>query len=287
MDYVHWFQRVAEKKNIHVEAKANNNLLVTIENGKPKLIVDGDIIENESLPHFVHFHDKDIHLARHLEALGIRLFNRANAILLCDNKAMMHQALATSNIPTPKTIIAPKIYDGLQMTNSSHIDIIVKHIGLPLIMKEAYGSFGEQVYWIKTKEELAEKMHALGSKEYIFQEPVMSSLGTDLRLNVVGEKIVAAMKRTSSTDFRANVTAGGKTIPYTPTKEEEELAIKSAKAVGADFAGVDLLIGEEGPLLCEINSNPHIRSIYECTGVDVAQYMIEHILATMGALKEK
>lgn len=288
IDYVHWFQEAAAKKNIHIEAKVNNELLVLIENGEPQLIVNGEKIgKNTPLPHFIHFHDKDIHLARHLETLGIRLFNPANAIALCDNKAWMHQALATSNIPMPKTIIAPKIYEGLPMTNSGHLDLVIQHLGLPLIIKEAYGSFGQQVYWIDTKEELVEKVSKLTGKEFIFQAPVMTSLGTDLRLNVVGDKVVAAMKRSSSTDFRANVTAGGKTLPYTPTEEEEQLAIASAKAVGADFAGVDLLKGENGPILCEINSNPHIRSIYECTGVNVADHMIDHIVTSLPSMKER
>ncbi len=86
------------------------------------------------------------------------------------------------------------------------------------------------------------------------------------------------MKRQSETDFRANVTSGGTTEIYDPTLEERHLAIAATKAVGADFAGVDLLIGEHGPIVCEVNSNPHIRSIYECTGVDVAIPMIDHII---------
>ena len=271
-DYVDWFQEAAKAQNILVEGKANNQLLAYIKDGKPELAGS-----DERLPDFVHYADKDLHLARHLELMGIPLFNTSRAIELCDNKALMHQYLANKGITTPDTIIAPKIFGGLPIEDESHIKLAAGELGLPLIIKEAYGSFGQQVYWVNTIEELFSLSKKLQGKEYVFQKPVMESLGNDIRLNVIGDKVVAAMKRTSATDFRANVTAGGKTLPYTPTEEEIELAVFSAKAVGAHFAGVDLLQGENGPLLCEINSNPHLRSIYECTGIDVATDMIQFI----------
>ncbi|MBU9711005.1 ATP-grasp domain-containing protein [Evansella tamaricis] len=272
MDYVAWFQQVASENNMEVEAIPNNQLIVTLHNRR--LSLTG--MESKK-PDFVHFADKDLHLARQLEALSIPVWNSSRAIELCDNKAAMYHELAQKHLPIPETMIAPKVYEGLPVEDLTHLDLVINQIGFPMIIKEAYGSFGKQVYWVNTEEELKQITQCLNGKEYIFQKPVMTSIGRDIRLNVIGDQVVASMERTSETDFRANVTAGGKTKPYDPTDLEKTLAVSSAKAVGASFAGVDLLFGEDGPILCEVNSNPHLRSIYECTGVDVAVHMINYI----------
>ena len=109
---------------------------------------------------------------------------------------------------------------------------------------------------------------------------MQTSAGRDIRLNVVGDKVVAAMLRESANgDFRANASQGGKLSPYSPSQMEIELAIATAKAVRADFAGVDLLFGESGPLICEVNSNAHLLNIYHTTGVNVADFMIKYCLS--------
>jgi gamma-F420-2:alpha-L-glutamate ligase len=131
-------------------------------------------------------------------------------------------------------------------------------------------------------EELEQKVHELYGKAFMFQEFVTTSKGKDLRLQVVGNHVVAAMQRTSMNDFRANVTAGGKMEPYTPSEEAKNVAIAAANSIGADFCGVDLLFGPNNQfLICEINSNAHIRNLYDCTGINAADSIIEHILTTL------
>ncbi|WP_198520815.1 ATP-grasp domain-containing protein [Alteribacter populi] len=273
MDYARWFQKATKQLGMTMDLIPNCELLVTIMNGESQL----NVPRQSTWPDFIHFADKDIHLAKQLEHEGIPLFNSSEAIARCDNKALMHHSLAGHNIPMPKTIISPKVFEGCEQGKLDYLHTVVETLGFPLIVKEAFGSFGQQVYKVDTIGTLMELVKTLSSKEFIFQEMITESTGRDIRLNVVGDQVITAMKRTSAVDFRANVTAGGSTTPYKPTLEEEELAIRTAKAIGADFAGVDLLLGQDGPLLCEINSNPHIRSIYECTGVDVAPAMVEHI----------
>ena len=87
------------------------------------------------------------------------------------------------------------------------------------------------------------------------------------------------MKRTgASGDFRSNIAHGGSGEVYQLSSEEEALAVAAAHAVGADFAGVDLLLGENGPLVCEVNSNPHFTGTYKATGINLAIPIFEHIL---------
>ena len=78
-------------------------------------------------------------------------------------------------------------------------------------------------------------------------------------------------------DFRSNITLGGTALPYSPSDEECELAISACKKLGLDFAGVDILFGPSGPLLCEVNSNAHFKSTYDCTGINLADIIAKHI----------
>jgi gamma-F420-2:alpha-L-glutamate ligase len=272
LDYATWVQEAAKAKNIDLAIVKNTEVLPAIINGK------SSIKSKWPLPAFVIFSDKDIRLATQFEKLGIRVYNSASSIEICDNKSVTYQKLADHGLPIPKTIIAPFIFSGMEIIDFSPYEEIYKELGPTLVIKEAYGSFGQQVYLINTFEQMIDKLKELNSSPMIFQEFITTSFGKDIRLNVVGNQVVAAMKRTSIHDFRANVSAGAKMEIYHPTKEEEELAIECSRIVGTDFAGVDLLFGEKGPVVCEVNSNAHIRNIYECTGINVAVYMIDYIV---------
>lgn len=269
-----FIQEAAERKGISASLIRNSELIPVIENGIPLLKGQYD-----KLPDFVLFMDKDIHLARHLELLSIKVYNSSTAIDICDSKAKTHQALAGHGIPMPKTIFPPFTYEGIDRKNLDAFRKIGNELGYPLVVKEAYGSFGEQVYLILSEDEFLKTVKSLGHKPFIIQEFIEHSKGRDIRVNVVGNQVIASMQRKSDHDFRANMTAGGKSLPYTPTKEESDLAIRCASILGVDFAGVDLLFGEEGPLLCEVNSNSHLLNIYECTGINVADSMFDYVLA--------
>ncbi|MBO1911010.1 hypothetical protein J4G37_40245, partial [Microvirga sp. 3-52] len=132
---------------------------------------------------------------------------------------------------------------------------------------------------IETEDDFYSKVDELRGVDYIFQQFIESSRGRDIRVNIVGGEIVAAMYRHSETDFRANITNGGVAEVIELTEAQKALAIRAADAVGAEFAGVDLLFGEnEEPLVCEVNAAAHIRNIYNVTGINVADAMITYIL---------
>ena len=272
LDFAEMLQTAAGKLNSKAKIIKNNDLLSLLTTSTL------DVLSEMPLPDYVVFTDKDIYLAKQLEYLGVPVFNRAESIAVSDDKIATYQMLAKLQLPIPKTIIAPKIFHSGSF-DEQVIGMAIEEIGFPLIMKEAFGSFGEQVYLVENKEELDKKLQLIGNRPFVFQEFVRTSYGVDLRLQVVGDKVVAGMKRKSADDFRANVTAGGSMEAYTPLKNEKELAVQATKAIGADFAGVDLLYGEENqPIICEINSNAHIRNLYECTGINAADYMMEYVL---------
>ncbi|CAG9619516.1 ATP-grasp domain-containing protein [Sutcliffiella rhizosphaerae] len=268
-----WIDTVAKSYSITTKLVKNNHLLPTCSDTGPTLVGYSE----PELPHFVIFLDKDVLLAKQFESMGIPVYNNANCIETCDNKSLTFQVLAAHGIPMPKTILAPFVFHQHQDYTPFHQ--AAKALGFPLVLKEAYGSFGMQVYLIHSMGDLLQKINELGNRPFLLQEFIASSKGKDIRLNVVGNEVVASMMRISSTDFRANVSNGGEMLTYDPSEEEIELAIKSSQLVGADFAGVDLLFSEDGsPLVCEINSNAHIKNIFDCTGINVASYIVPHIL---------
>lgn len=280
LDFAEWLQQSATQKGMHIKIYQNHELLASL--GNRSLLLS----DQQTLPHFVLFTDKDIYLARQLEIMGIRVFNSAKAIENSDDKIATYQILAEHKLPIPQTVVAPKLFPGSISPVYGDVDAIIDQLKLPMIIKEAYGSFGEQVYLIQTKQELLDKIDEIAGRPFVFQEFMKESFGKDMRLHVVGDTVAAAMTRYSVNDFRANITAGGTMQAYHPSEQEKQLAIAATKSIGADFAGVDLLFGSDNTrIICEINSNAHIRNMYDCTGVNVADYIMDYVkemIATNG-----
>ncbi len=180
-------------------------------------------------------------------------------------------------------LIAPKVYAKFTIRDSGYFENVLQTLGLPMIIKEGHGSFGMHVYLIHTKEEFYEKVDALRGVDFVFQQFIDSSRGRDIRVNIIGDEVVASMYRHSETDFRANITNGGHAEKVVLTDKQKEVAIQAAKAVGAEFAGVDLLFGpDEEPLVCEVNAAAHIRNLYNVTGINVGVKFVEYILKKIG-----
>ena len=241
----------AEKENIELEIKTNLELATNIPECD-----------------FVLFWDKDINLARRLERQGLPVFNSADSIEKCDDKARTYIELS-GTVPQPKTLIAPKAYFKADFTE--FVDKAIEILELPFVFKECFGSFGEQVFLCKTK---ADIMSRITERPFILQEFIASSAGRDKRIEVVGGKVVAAMERFNKNDFRSNVTNGGKMKPCEPSQAECDIAIAACEKLGLTFGGVDLL---EGGIVCEVNSNAHIINIMNCTGIDIAAQIFKEI----------
>ncbi len=264
-----------------LSAKAHNIEIQMLTTAQVSGVVGEAFAENE-LPDFALFWDKDVLLARQLESKGVRLFNCADAVEACDNKALTAIKLSEAGVRTPRTIIAPKTFEGVGYTDLSFLDRAIEKLGLPVVIKESYGSFGMQVYLARNKDEAVEIVKKLGHKEFIMQEFVATSRGRDLRVNVVGDKAVAAIYRYNDEDFRSNLTIGGKMRAFDISEEQAEEALKACRALKLDFAGVDVMFGEDDePVICEVNSNTHFRTTLDCTGVNLADLIMEHIAKEM------
>lgn len=223
---------------------------------------------------FAVYLDKDKYAPRVLERAGLRLFNRAEAVELCDDKMLTHIALA-SVVPMPKTIPAPLCY-------KAAAEPLLPELTFPVVVKECFGSFGEQVYLVRTREELQTLEEKLKLRPHLFQEYIEESRGQDIRVICVGGEVVACMKRTNAHDFRSNLAHGGRGEPYPPDAEIRNLARQVTKTLRLDYCGIDLLLSKRGYLVAEVNSNAFFGGIERITGADVAGAYADHILREMG-----
>ena len=221
------------------------------------------------------FLDKDIYSAKLLEMKGLKLYNSAQCIRLCDDKALTYLTLYKKGLSIPKTVIAPKTYNGCQPKN--WCTKVAEIIGYPVVIKECFGSLGMQVYLAENENELLSQIEKIGRKPFVLQEFLPEGAGWDLRVITAGGEVIGAIKRKNEYDFRANAARGGIVEAVSLTKEQEKLALAAADAVEAFFAGVDLIKGKDGFLVCEVNSNMLFNAAEEALGISVSNKIAQKI----------
>ena len=254
-------------------SKLGISLDVFVNDGTLAMIKDNELSINLPKCDFIIYLDKDIYLARILEKAGYRLFNKADFIKLCDDKALTNIACASRGIKMPDTITGPLFYSQeLKEENFKFLDDVIAKLGLPLILKRVYGSLGLGVYLIKTKEELIEAYKEHCRAPILFQKYVGSSYGVSARVIIIDKKVVGGFIRYNKTDFRSNY---GDNASSRPLKEGDkcfELASYIAKELDIEYAGIDFMFLESGePILCEINSNAFFEEFEKVTGINVAK----------------
>lgn len=262
----------AARAGVRLERLHNSDLALPLADHESVSRKAGD-------PDFFLFWDKDVACASNLELCGYRVFNTSECVRVCDDKALTHLILARSGVRSVTTIVCPMSFD--DSDDPSFAETAASAIGTPMVLKDRFGSFGQQVRLVKDEAELASAL----SGRYVprILQPFVECGGHDVRVEVVGGRAIAAMGRTAPPgDFRSNATIGGTVSPHVPDDEEAELAIRACEAVGADFAGVDILRTVDGPMVCEVNSNAHIKNLLECTGINAADAIMSHVIREVG-----
>jgi len=213
-------------------------------------------------------------IVRQLEMQGVYTVSSSIAINRSRDKLRSLQLLARAGVGIPKTIVS---------RNSTDIDDLIDKVGgTPVIIKLARGTHGNGVVLAESKKAAKSVLQALylsneDGTNILLQEFVEESAGMDIRAFVVGGRVVASMKRQSlDDDFRSNLHRGGEGTVVKLTEEETKMAIKAAKAMGLNIAGVDLMRSARGPLVLEVNSSPGF-GIEKVTGRNVATPIIEYI----------
>ena len=213
---------------------------------------------------------------RHFERRGVRLVNGPEAIDLVADKLHTMQRLARAGLPIPATILG-KVPMG--------VDIVEEELGFPLIVKTLRGTRGTGVLKCEDRsqfEDLAGLLESADAKaDFLFQHYVRSSHGRDVRVLVIGGRVIAAMERRSPAGhFKSNVSLGGVGIAYTPTGEMADLAARAADTLGLEVAGIDILFDNEGYRICEANSAPGFQGLERACSVDVPNAIFDWIEAS-------
>lgn len=209
---------------------------------------------------------------RHMETMGMYTLNESIAISRSRDKFRSLQLLARKGIPMPRTSFA-------QSPDDTE-DLIRMVGGTPLVVKLLEGTQGKGVILADSHQSAVSIINAFKEMgvNILVQEFIAESHGTDIRCLVVGDKVVAAIKRQAKEgDFRANVHQGGKAFKIKLTPQERTIAIAAAKTTGLKVAGVDLLRSNHGPLVLEINSSPGLEAIEKTTQINIAGEIIHYI----------
>lgn len=257
---------------VAVEVISNDKFVASITNG---------CISNRFEVDFALFFDKDKYSSMLLEKAGVRLFNSADATAICDDKMLTHIVLANHGIPMPDTLPGALCYNPNGVVTDDYLDRVVNTLGLPLVVKQCYGSFGEQVYLVNNIKELRQIAQSVKMTAHLFQRFEADSCGKDMRVIVIGGKIVCGMLRVSDCDFRSNVAHGGKATTVDVPRNIAEMCQQVASIIGLDYCGIDVLVGST-PKVCEVNSNAMFEAMESATGVNVARIYAQHIVDCVG-----
>jgi ribosomal protein S6--L-glutamate ligase len=211
-------------------------------------------------------------ILRQFEMNGSYALNESLAITRSRDKLRAHQLLAKKKIGMPIT--------GFSHSSTNTDELIKNAGGAPLVLKLLQGTQGKGVILAETKKAAEAVIDAFGGLDAFFlvQEFIKESGGADIRCFVVGDKVVAAMKRQGGEgEFRSNLHRGGTATIIKLTSDERKTAIEAAKIMGLRVAGVDMVRSARGPLVLEVNSSPGLEGIEATTNKNVAAMIIEFI----------
>jgi ribosomal protein S6--L-glutamate ligase len=264
------------KKRGHQAVVINHvKCFVMIEGGKPSIIYRGKQLKgiDAIIPRIgASVTAFGCAVVRQFELMKVYAPTKSQAILRSRDKLRSMQVLAKSGVGIPKTVFAK---------NPAQVNELIHMVGgPPVIIKLLEGTQGVGVVLaetIKAAKSTIEAFYGLKAN-FLIQEFISESKGADIRAFVIGNKVVAAMKRQGAEgDFRSNLHRGGLGRLIELTKDEEQTAIGAAKALGVKIAGVDMLQSERGPLVMEVNSSPSLRGIEAVSGMDIASMIIAYI----------
>ncbi len=204
-----------------------------------------------------------------LISAGFPVLNGSHKLASSKNKLVQKVALAKEGIPTPRWGI---------VRNPVLAEQLAREIGFPLVLKVAFGRGGKGVFFAEKMETflpLVEYLLVRDRNPLIIETFIAEANRSDLRVFVVGGTVIAAMERHAKEgDIRANIHAGGTGTPVTLSDEEHALALRAARTLGLDVAGVDIIRSKNGPLVLEVNANPGFEALSSVTQVDVADAII-------------
>lgn len=255
---------------------------VSIASHRPTLSLAGELVQVDAVIPRVGASQSlyGLSVVRQLEMMQVYCVNSSQAIARARDKLRSLQILSRKGVGMPVTAFAH---------DTEEIDGLIDMVGgTPLVIKLLEGTQGLGVVLAETRQaakSVIQAFRGLGTN-ILVQEFIAEAKGADIRAFVVGERVVAAMKRQGAPgEFRSNLHRGGEASPIKLTPEERSTAVRSAKALGLRVAGVDMLRSNHGPVVMEVNSSPGLEGIEGATGKDVAGMIVEFVEKDSAARK--
>ena len=215
---------------------------------------------------------RGVAIVRQFERKGTIVLNKSKGITQSRDKLLACQLMSDSNIPVPVTAHVGSWKDTARAVSRVG--------GTPCVIKSTEGTHGYGVFLAKSEQQARQLVYQMLERNMrpLVQEYIKESHGQDIRVLVVGGKVVAAMKRKANgSEFRSNFHLGGSVQKVEINEEEERIACLAASAMGLDLAGVDMLISSRGPLILEVNSSPGLEGIESSTGVNIAGEVTKYL----------
>ncbi|MFD6530531.1 lysine biosynthesis protein LysX [Streptomyces sp. NPDC060184] len=219
-------------------------------------------------------HTRSLYAARLYEAAGHTVFNTADVIDVCGDKLRTSLALVDAGVPTPRTVVA--------LTPDAALRA-VEEIGYPAVLKPLVGSWGRLLSKVNDRdaaETVIEHRQSLRSPQHsvFYVQEFIDTPGRDIRALVLGDRVVAAVYRTSD-HWITNTARGAATQVCEVTPELAKLALAAAEAVGGGMLAVDLIERRDGEVLVtEVNHTMEFHGLMAATGLDVAGLVVDHVL---------
>ncbi len=212
----------------------------------------------------------NLDLTKKFESEGIRVFNNSSVAEYGNNKKKAYELMAAKGIRIPHTMVFSKLKD---------VDSL-SALRFPLVVKSLYGHGGEEVFWVNNISELKAQLLLINEDEYILQQPV-SECGKDLRVYIVGNKIVAAMLRYNDKSFKSNYSLGGKASRYQLSERETTLVQYAASFLDIAMAGIDFMFDNGELIFNEIEDIAGARMLYANTDIDIVGLYADYIAASL------
>lgn len=268
-------REVAAERGHEVEVINYAKCYMTMAKGSPVIYYKGKVLPKFDviIPRIAQSYTKyGTAVVRQFEMQGAFTTASSIAINRSRDKLRSYQILARQDVGIPKTVFARETADLEEVVDLAG--------GAPVIIKVARGTHGNGVVLAETKKAAKAVMQAfyVEGVNFMVQEYVAESAGTDIRALIVGSRVVASIQRQSlDDDFRSNTHQGGIGLAVKLTPEEEKTAIKAAKAMNLPVCGVDMMRSKDGPKVLEVNSSASIKTPELITKRDVATKIIEYI----------
>ncbi len=265
-----WMKDSAKAHGLEVDLVFEEDLMAVSSERGLEILHLGRAV---NLPDFVVMRSYALEMGRQLEALGVRLFNPTGPLEDAQDKWRTHQLLTLKGIPNPKTVYLAR--------TPVDFDWLMEQLGSPVVVKGLRGSKGEDVYLIDEAADLLPLVDQYGNENLLFQSFVKGADGRDVRVHVIDGKALVAVERIAASGFKSNFHQGGSAQAFTLTEEISELATASAEALSLEIAGVDILLGAEGPTICEVNGIPGFRTVGVTSTVDIPRSIFAYIAKSM------